>query len=68
MNLGVIFAEGKGVEAAQDRAIHWFKRAAELGDATAMFNLALAYQAGNGVDRCGDRGVEGDTWHCTPSC
>lgn len=51
VNLGVIFAEGRGVAVDQDKALHWFKLASDKGDATAMFNLALAYQAGRGVER-----------------
>jgi uncharacterized protein len=33
------------------QAVRWFKFAAEKGDASAVFNLALAYQAGSGVEK-----------------
>ncbi|MEC3767503.1 tetratricopeptide repeat protein [Cupriavidus sp. SS-3] len=37
--LGCMFAEGKGVQASQEDAAHWFRRAAELGSARGGFYL-----------------------------
>ena len=31
------------------KAFEWYKRAAELGDADAMFNLGLCFEDGRGV-------------------
>lgn len=34
-----------------EKAIYWYKKAAELGDGEAMFNLATSYRDGTGVDQ-----------------
>ena len=33
------------------RAVHWYTRAAEAGDATAQFDLSFHYYDGNGVPK-----------------
>ena len=45
-NLGVIYAEGRGVRADKAKAVDLWKRAAEAGHVRAMHNLALTYIAG----------------------
>ena len=42
-NLGILYAEGRGVERNPDEAVKWWHSAAEKGHARAQHNLALAY-------------------------
>jgi TPR repeat protein len=39
------------VEQDYDRARQWFQKAADAGNATAMYNLGYLYQHGQGVTR-----------------
>jgi TPR repeat protein len=48
-NLGVAFAKGKGVPVDARAAVAWFRKAAELGDADAMYNLSFVFAEGKGV-------------------
>jgi TPR repeat protein len=50
-NLGVMYAEGRGVARDDAQAVHWFRLAAEQGDAQARLSLANMYYAGRGVAR-----------------
>lgn len=45
-NLGVMYDEGRGVDASRDEAIKWWTKAGEQGDIQAQHNLALLYIAG----------------------
>ncbi len=47
--MGTAHAEALGVEEDLGRAIHWYFRAAGLGDVLAQHNLGNAYRRGNGV-------------------
>jgi len=47
--MGTAHAEGLGVEVDPDRAIHWYFRAAGLGNVLAQHNLGNAYRTGDGV-------------------
>ena len=52
--LGMIFLDGdedRGIEPDPERAVYWFRKAAEAGDPDAMFNLALHLGKGYGVQR-----------------
>lgn len=43
--------EDQGIEPAPEKCVYWFQKAAEAGDAAAMFNLGLHYAKGHGVKR-----------------
>ena len=47
--LGLCYINGTGVEKDAQKAVRMFKRAAELGNDEALFNLALDYYNGEGV-------------------
>jgi uncharacterized protein len=48
-NIGLMYANGKGIARDPEQAVHWFRRAAVGGDASAQYNLALMYERGEGV-------------------
>jgi len=51
LNVANMYAEGKGVEQSDRRALNWYRQAAELGDRYAMTQLAGAYREGKGVEK-----------------
>ncbi|MBP3298735.1 MAG: SEL1-like repeat protein [Muribaculaceae bacterium] len=48
-NLGLCYANGKGVAQSDTEAAEWFKKSAEQGNAYAQFNLGSCYWNGLGV-------------------
>ena len=44
-----MYAGGAGVAQDDSQAVRWWKQAAEQGDASAQFNLGLAYRDGRGL-------------------
>jgi TPR repeat protein len=48
-NLGVMYANGRGVEPDDTEAVRWFRRAAEQDYARAQCNLGVLYENGRGV-------------------
>ena len=46
-NLGVLYAQDKGIKKDMARARDWFRAAAERGDKLAQFNLGISYQDDN---------------------
>ena len=48
-NLGVIYANGRGVPQDDAEAAQWYHRSAEQGNATAQNNLGVMYATGAGV-------------------
>ena len=48
-NLGLMYAEGRGVAQDEVQAVRWYRRAAEQHLAAAQRNLGLAYAEGRGV-------------------
>ena len=46
-----MYYHGEGVGKDRVRALEWFRKAAEQGDITSMFNLAYGYEHGDGVTR-----------------
>ena len=48
-NLGVIFANGKGVPKNDGEAVKWYREAAKQGHAGGQFGLGSAYFLGRGV-------------------
>ena len=49
--LGVLYAEGRGVERNDRESVRWFRLAASQGDAEAQASLGLSYGSGRGVSR-----------------
>ena len=47
--VGILYAEGKGVAASDVIAAAWFQRAADQGVAAAQYNLGVSYAEGLGV-------------------
>ena len=48
-NLGVMYANGRGVRQNDAEALRWYRKAAEQEDADAQFNLGGMYAYGRGV-------------------
>ncbi|MBJ1839458.1 sel1 repeat family protein, partial [Neisseria meningitidis] len=48
-NLGMMYAEGRGVRQDYAEAVRWTRQAADQGDAQAQFLLGLMYAEGRGV-------------------
>ena len=48
-NLGVCYANGKGVPKDEVLAVSWYRKAADQGDAKAQSNVGVAYHYGRGV-------------------
>ena len=48
-NLGVVYANGRGVPQDYTEAVKWSRLAADQGHAHAQFNLGVAYKKGEGV-------------------
>jgi TPR repeat protein len=48
-NLGLMYAQGKGVPENNAEAVRWFRLAAAQGVAFAQYNLGLMYAQGKGV-------------------
>ena len=49
LNLGIMYANGRGVAKDDNAAVRWYRRAAEAGEPTAMYNMGRRYAAGEGV-------------------
>ena len=49
INLGVMYATGRGVPQDDAEAVRWFRLAAEQGHDSAQYNLGFRYDAGEGV-------------------
>jgi TPR repeat protein len=50
-NLGNAYNSGLGLEVDQDKAVHYWRLAAEQDVAEAQFNLGSAYFNGQGVEK-----------------
>ena len=48
-NLGVMYANGKGVPEDDAEAVRWYRMAAEQSNASAQYNLGVMYYTGSGV-------------------
>ena len=58
--LGHCYYYGNGVEQSYEQAVRWYRKAAELGESTAMRNLGYCYSNGRGVERSQ---AEADKWY-----
>ena len=59
-SLGAMYRDGQGVRQDHDRAVAWFRRAADQGNAAGQTSLGRMYENGRGVRR--DR-VEAVRWY-----
>ena len=50
-NLGMMYAEGKGVAQNDSSSVKWFTLAAKNGNAIAQVNLGFMYQYGKGIKK-----------------
>ena len=50
-NLGLMYYNGQGVEQDYKKAVYWWDKSAEQGDADAQHNLGLMYDNGQGVEQ-----------------
>ena len=50
-NLGLMYANGEGVEKDYAEAVKWYRKAAEQGNAIAQSNLGWMYQYAKGVEK-----------------
>ena len=57
-NLGVCYANGRGVSLDYAQAVEWYRKAAEQGDARAQCNLGVCYETGRGVSQDYAQAVE----------
>lgn len=48
-NIGVMYAQGLGVQKNEKEAVGWYLKAAEQGEPDAQSNLALMYEFGRGI-------------------
>jgi hypothetical protein len=49
--LGIMYAEGRGVPQDDAEAVRWYRKAAEQGSAAGQFHLGVAYRMGCGVPK-----------------
>ena len=57
-SLGIMFAEGNGVEQSYERAFGYFQHAADLGNIDALKSLGVIYENGLGVEQSVSRAFE----------
>ena len=56
--LGVMYDFGYGVNKDMKQAVYWYQRAVELGDVSAMNNLAGCYAEGAGIEKNLEKALE----------
>ncbi len=56
--LGLMYANGQGVEQSYEEAVKWYKMSADQGDASAQYNLGLMYENGQGVKKSLSKALE----------
>lgn len=57
-NVGVMYAQGVGVEKNEKEATQWYRKAADQGDSDAQSNLALMYETGRGFEKDYQKAME----------
>ncbi|HUD84765.1 MAG TPA: tetratricopeptide repeat protein, partial [Candidatus Saccharimonadales bacterium] len=48
-DLGGMYSSGNGVAEDDAQALVWFRKSAEAGNPTAMFNIGTTYESGQGT-------------------
>jgi hypothetical protein len=49
--MGWMYQHGNGVSQDDTEAMKWYRKAADAGNATAMYNIGWLYENGKGVSR-----------------
>jgi len=57
-NVGVMYANGLGIEKNEKEAVKWYQKAAAQGEADAQLNLGMMYSAGRGVEKDPKKAME----------
>ncbi|WP_249332076.1 tetratricopeptide repeat protein, partial [Pseudoalteromonas rubra] len=57
-NLGFMYLQGKGVAQSDEKAVEYYRLAAEQGYADAQYNLGFMYELGKGVAQSDEKAVE----------
>ena len=57
-NLGYLYEEGKGVRQDFKKALEWYRKGADLGNAAAESGLAGMYRDGKGVTKDLKKAIE----------
>ncbi len=57
-NLGYLYEEGKGVAQDYEKALEWYRKGADLGNAAAESGLAGMYRDGKGVAKDLKKAIE----------
>ena len=55
--IGELYKDGNGVPMNKQEAVKWFRKAADLGNDDAMWNLGRCYEKGEGVEKNIDQAV-----------
>ena len=55
--IATLYINGLGFEPTGEKAAEWLQKAADLGDASAQFNLALLYSKGDLIARDFDKAL-----------
>ncbi len=55
--LGMMYAQGHGVEQDDEQAVSWYRKAAEQGHTIAQYNLGWMYRQGRGVEQDDEQAV-----------
>jgi hypothetical protein len=50
-SMGVMYQNGQGVLVDYSEAARWYRKAADLGNQSAMYNLSILYDEGLGVPK-----------------
>jgi Sel1 repeat len=58
LQLGWMYANGKGTPQSDTEAVKWYRKAAEQGYANAQFNLGCRYESGKGVEQSDTEAVK----------
>ena len=53
-----MYAKGTGVAQSYEKAVEWYRKAAEQGLARAQYNLGCMYENGTGVAQSYEKAVE----------
>ena len=57
-DLGYMYHYGRGVEQSYEKAVEWYRKAADQGYARAQHNLGYMYYSGHGVEQSYEKAVE----------
>ncbi|WP_010606691.1 tetratricopeptide repeat protein, partial [Pseudoalteromonas maricaloris] len=57
-NLGVMYEKGKGVAQSDEKAVEYYRLAAEQGNARGQCYLGVMYRQGKGVAQSDEKAVE----------